>query len=78
MTGYGPGLLGTPGPHNSRLDLLEVPMRKPEGPEDDATVNAERKAAADEERGLTARRQVIQDYIAHLKDLLERLRNKLH
>jgi hypothetical protein len=53
-------------------------MRKPEAPEDDATVGAERKAAADEERVLKERRQVIQDSIAHLKKLLERLRKKLH
>jgi hypothetical protein len=52
-------------------------MRKPEAPEDDATVDAGRNPAADEERAVKERLQLIEERIADLRKLLKRFRKKL-
>lgn len=53
-------------------------MRKPEASEDGSKIGAERKPRANDQRGLKERRQVIEEYITDLRDVLKRLRNKLH
>lgn len=53
-------------------------MRKPEAPEDGSRIGAEGKPPANEQRGLKERRQVVEEYVDHLREVLKRLLNKLH